>query len=434
MKKIIIFAVFVFLQFEADLQAQTKPRADDITIELARVFSRDIFELNGVPYLQPLVQGMNATSNSAFFSTAYVPHKVDKPYFKISLVGMMGIVPENKKIYKPQLPAAEFSVEELSKYVKFTLNPPGISEIIDTVGLIHYAFKVYTNQGVVSGGINPPDTAPTVLGYGKSVFHLPRSVYDSLIKTYPVILGKPLFEYLSDSLQQKLLSVISQFPEYFTLPEGADLNTLIVGIPQFEIGSWMGTELLVRIIPPINWGETIGDFGFWSFGIKHSISQYFPERWFDLAIQGVYQGTYLKNQIGVTNADLVANGNIWSGNLQASKHFKDAFDIYAGISYDLININSNYAFVLPQDVQIQLGLLEIKQVGTDPDGNPIWEVQPPSEEYPGDTVVQNVNLVLRDYQIKGTVGFAMQFNWFRFFVEYNFGKFDVLAAGLQFIF
>ena len=432
MKKNLFILLFLFY-FTGLFAQEGKPRADDMTIELARVFSRDIFELNGVPYLQPLVEGMNATSNSVFFSTAYVPHKVDKPYYKISLVGMMGIVPENKKIYHPQLPTAEFSIEELSKYVKFSLNPPGISEITDTVGLIHYAFQVYTNQGVVSGGINPPDTAATVLGSGKAVFHLPRSVYDSLIKTYPEIMGKPLFEYLSDSLQQKLLSVISQFPEYFTLPEGANMNFLTVGIPQFEIGSWMGTELLVRFIPPINWGETVGDFGFWSLGIKHSISQYFPERWFDLAVQGVYQGTYLKNKIGVTNAEIIANGNIWSGNIQASKHFEKAFDIYAGLSFDYININSNYAFVLPIEVQLQLGLREAKQVGTDPDGNPIFELQPPSEEYPGDTKVQNINLILHDHQIKGTVGVAKQFSYFKIFFEYNFGKFDVVAGGLQII-
>ena len=432
MRKILL-VIILLASFSLSYSQDSKPRADDMTIELARIFSYDIFALNGVPYLQPLVEGLNATSNTVFYNTAYVPHKVDKPYYKISLLGMMGIVPPNKKIYHPQLPSAEWDITELNKYVKFSLNPPGISEITDTVGLVAYAFKVYTNQGVVSGGITPPDSAPTVLGSGKGVFHLPRSVYDSLIRTFPIVMGKPLYEYLGDSLQQKLLDVISQFPEYFTLPDGANLSVLTVGIPQFEIGSWMGTELLVRFIPPINWGETIGDFGFWGFGIKHSISQYFPKRWFDLAMQVVYQGTYLKNKVGVTDAEITANGNIWSVNLQASKHFENVFDLYAGISYDYININSNYAFTLPMEVQLQLGLREARQIGTDPDGNPIFELVPPSEEYPGDTKVQNINLILNDFQIKGTVGVAKQFSCFKIFVEYNFGKFDVLAGGLQII-
>ena len=432
--KNLIKIVVLLLSINILFAQENKPRADDVTIEMARMFSRDIFELNGVPYLQPLIQGMNATSNSSFFNTAYVPHKVDKPYYKISLVGMMGIVPDNKKYYHPQLPSAEWDINELGKYVKFSINPPGISDITDTAGLIAYAFKVYTYQGVSTGAINPPDSAPTVLGSGNEVFYLPRSVYDSLVKTYPVIMGKPLYDYMGDSLKKKITDVISQFPEYYTLPEGADLSRLLVGIPQFEIGSWMGTEMMLRFIPPINWGKTIGDFGFLGIGIKHSISQYFPKHWFDLSAQIVYQGTHLKNKIGVTNAEIVANGNIWSANLQISKHFKDAFDLYAGISYDQININSNYAFTLPMEVQLQLGLRAVKKVGEDENGNPIYEVQPPSKEYPGDTKVQNINLKLHDNQVKGTVGFAMQFDFFRFYLEYNFAKFDVVSGGLQFIF
>ncbi len=430
MRKLIISLLIVFSFVNTNAQDKKQP-ADKITIELARMFSRDIFELNGVPYLQPLVEGMNATSNSGFFNTAYVPPEVDKPYYKISLVGMMGIVPQNKKTYTPKLPSAEFDISELSKYVTFSLTPPGISSIKDTVGLIAYAFKVYTNQGVVSGGIQPPKTAPTVLGNGKSVFVLPRSVYDSLVKSYPVVLGKPLIEYMGDTLKNKLLSVIKQFPEYYTLPEGANLNFLSVAVPQFEIGSLYGTELLLRFIPPINWGETVGDFGFWGIGLKHSISQYFSEPWFDLAFQAVYQGTYLKNKVGVTNAEITANGTILSANIQFSKHFEDAFDMYAGLSYDYIKINSNYSFVLPMEVQLQLGLRVAKEVGKDKDGNPIYEVQPPSKEYPGDTKVQNINLILDAHQIKGTVGVAKEFSIFKIFLEYNFGKFDVVAGGLQ---
>lgn len=431
MRKLFYYIVVATLMLLPKLVTGQVERADDITIDLARSFSKEIFITNGIPYLQPLVEGVNAASNSAFFNSAYVPKKVDKPYFKISFVGMMGIVPNNKKTYIPALPTAEFSLDELSKYVDFSLTPPGISNIKDTVGLLSYAFKVYAGQGVKTGAITPPETAPTVLGNGKSVLIIPRNVLDSLVRSYPDILGKPLFEYFDDSLQANILNVISQFPEYYTLPEGANLSTIMLGVPQFEIGSFMGTEMLLRFIPPVNWGETIGDFAFWGIGLKHSISQYFPKRWFDMAIQGIYQGTYLKNEVGVTNAEITANGNIWSANLQMSKHFEGILDIYGGFSYDLININSNYNFVLPVEVQIQLGLREVKQVGTDPDGNPIFEVQPPSPEYPGDTEIQNMNLILSDSQFKATLGLSKQFLNMKLFLEYNFGKFDVFAGGIQ---
>lgn len=433
MKKLLILLILCSVGMPIYAQPSF-PKANDYTIELARLFSKDIFVNNGVPYLQPLVEAMNATSNSAFYNNAYVPKEVDKPYFKISVNGMMGIVPDNKKIYKPQLPTAEFDLYELDKYVEFSLFPtPGISQIKDTAGLLAYALKVYAGRGLASGSINPPATSPTILGKGQSVFIIPRSVLDSLVRTYPDIGGRPLFDFLSDSMQLTLLTTINQFPEYYTLPDGADINTLIVGVPQFEIGSFMGTELLVRFIPPVNWGKTIGDFAFWGLGLKHSISQYFPERWFDLAVQAVYQGTYLKNEVGVTKANLTAYGTIWNFNIHASKEFEGVLDLYAGFSYDWIGIQSKYEFLLPVELQLQLGLLEREQIGIDDDGNPIWRMLPPNENFPGDNQVQKLDLKLNDNQIRATFGISKRIGSFRLFAEYHLSKFDIISAGLQII-
>ena len=440
MKKIYLLIIISLIPALSFAQ-NSLPLASESTINLARMFSKEIFVLNGVPYLQPLVESLNATSNSGFYNSAYVPAKVVKPYFKVSLNGMMGFVPEDKKSYHPQLPSAELDLNELSKYVEITLLPtPAIKSIKDTAGLLMYAFKVYAGRGIATGGIVPPKTAPTILGHGKSVFIIPRTVLDSLVRTYPTLGNKPLFEYFSDSLKAILLRTVNQFPEYYTLPEGANLSRILIGVPQVEIGSYFGTELLLRFIPPINWGPTIGNFAFWGAGLKHSISQYFPVRWFDAALQAVYQGTYLKNEVGVTKAKIVANANIWSFNLHAGKEFEllnglgnagSSIGVFAGISYDMININSNYSYLLPVEVHYQLGLLDREQIGTDANGNPIWRIKEPSKDFPGDTKVQNLNLFLHDSQYKATVGFSAKYHIFRLYLEYNFGKFDVLTGGLE---
>jgi len=95
--------------------------ADKITIDLARLFSKDIFELNGLPYLQPLVETMNATSNSRFFNQAFVPQKVDKPYFRFGIHGMLGFVRDDMKTYNPAMPAEMLDSSKLSNYIEYTL-------------------------------------------------------------------------------------------------------------------------------------------------------------------------------------------------------------------------------------------------------------------------------------------------------------------------
>ena len=438
MKKNLLLSVFLLICCSSVYSELNYPRASDYTLSLARMFSREIFELNGLPYMNPLVEAVNSTSNSGFYNQAYVPKKVEKPYFKISVNGMMGFIGDGQKTYAPKIPRSEFDLTEMGKYVDFQILPtPGIKTIKDTAGLLAYAFKVYLNQAIVSGSMTPPTTAPTILGKGQSRIVIPTYVLDSLVQTYPVIpgLNKPLWALLSDSMKSTITNAIKQFPTVYTLPDGADLQRIYAVVPQFEIGSIYGTELMLRIIPPVDWGPTIGKFAFWGIGLKHSISQYFPERWFDLAFQIVYQGTNLKNIVGVTQATLEANGTIWNFNMHASKQFEGILDVYGGLSYDLFNINTNYQFTLPVEVQWQLGLLEAIEIGTDPDGKPIRQILPanPSRGYTGDTQPQNVVLSLQDKRFKVTLGIAKQISDFRFFIEYNYSKMHLLAGGIQII-
>ncbi|NLO19686.1 MAG: hypothetical protein GX121_07420 [Ignavibacteria bacterium] len=428
MKKSVLILVAAILFSHIKLSA-----AEDITIDLARLFSKDIFELNGLPYLQPLVETMNATSNSRFFNQAFVPQKVDKPYFRFGVHSMLGFVRDDMKTYNPAMPAEQLDPNKLSNYIEFSLIPPSLKSIKDTTGLIYYALKTILYDGVADGSIIIPKEAATVLGYKQEKFHLPNDTLLALIER------NPAYSLLPKEMQDSILTIIKGFPETFTLPEGANMSSLIAAVPQFEIGSFYGTELLIRFIPPVNMGKNIGDFAFWGFGLKHSISQYFldnpngsaKEREFDLAFQVVYQGTHLENTVGVTNAELKADATFWNFNLQASKSFDFGMDIYTGLSYETVNINSQYKYLLPQETQAQLGLLR-----TDKDENGhiiyIYPAEPP--EYPGDTNPQLAKMKFDDQNIKFTLGVAKQIGPINIFVDYNISKFNIFTGGIEYRF
>lgn len=428
--------IILFLGLFTYIQAQVivYPKASNYTIELTRKFSKSIFELNGIPYLQPLVESLNGTSNSRFFNSAYVPQKVDKAYFRISVNGMYGFIPSNKKNYSPALPGADLSIDELTKYIDFDFTNPSnpVKSIKDTAGLMFYALQVYAKKGVESGIINIPQSAATVLGGESKYFYIPRAGIDSLVKAYPVIPGinRPLYEMFSDSMKATLIKTINGLPETYTLLPGSGLEFLYAGVPQFEIGSLWGTEALIRVIPPINYGTKIGTFAFWGLGLKHSISQYFPERWFDMAIQGGYQGTYLTNEVGVTKAHLKALANIFNVSLQFSKHIEDVFDIYTGFAYDFINIKSTYDYKMYSETQWELGLLRGTQVGS------IVVIHDPEPElgYPGDTVVQHSDLSLNDRNFRWVIGLSRDIGDFSISLDFCISKFNIFTGGLTYRF
>ncbi len=424
-----IFSFFLFLTIYTSAFAQT---SSNFTIDLARKFSRDLFESNGVLYMEPVVRVINSTSNSRFFTQAYVPKKVNKPYFRIGIHGMTGLVNDGLKYYSPSMPSKQFDANEMGKFFEYNFVTQQFTRL-DTVGLIHYLFQNMMYDGTKgnnAGLINVPSRASTALGTGNTAFNLPHESMRTLFESHPLY----NLPFIPQSLKDSVMSAINQFPEVFTLYGGSNLDVVFAAIPQFEIGSFYGTELLLRVIPPVNLGKTIGDFAFWGIGVKHSISQYFfdeynasgelidvQDRPFDIAAQFVYQGTYLQNKVGVTNADLEADATLLSCNLHASKSFRDIIDIYTGISYETIDIKSKYTYKLSAETQRQLGLLE--------QGSDV-----PTPGYPGDQQPQTTELTLDASNIRWTIGFVKPIGNFDIFLDYSVSRFDILSGGVQYRF
>ncbi|MFC2130743.1 DUF6588 family protein [Bacteroidota bacterium] len=460
MKKLYLFLLLLVFQYPILLSGQerTVPEVEPnpMTIDLTRMLGKDIFELNGVPYLQPTVEAMNSTSNARFFNQAFVPSKVDKPYFRAGLHGMWGIVPKAMKTYAPKLPMEELTTENLLKYGTIDIdiiNPENTTfSIDDTAGLIYAALKGMIYDGIKKDSLNVPPSAPTALGKGKVAFDLPSAVLDTLFRNLTIdvpILGKiKIYDYLPDDIKDSLSGIFEGFPDLFNLPEGGGLDYFYAVVPQVEIGALFGTELLLRGLPPVNMGEDIGDFAFWGIGLKHSISQYFNEgdepeqRYFDMAVQVVYQGTFLKNSIGVTNADLEASANMWDFNIHASKHFEGIIDVYTGISYEMIDITSDYIYYLPIEMQWELGLIdkynnEVEQ-GNPPNYKPTEKGDPNHPEtlydHLGDQNPQTATISLDDGSVKWVIGVSRQFGPIAVFIDYSVCKFNIFSGGIEYRF
>lgn len=426
-------------------------RADSITIEIVRRFSKDIFESNGVPFLKPMVQSINATSNSRFFNSAFVPKSVSKPYFKLSVNGMMGFVPKDYKTYKPSLPLKDFNMNDLGQFV--SLNPlTGEFKVKDTVGLAYYAFHTVVTNAIKKKYVTLPESSTTILGDEKANIYLPR---EALMKSLE---ENPAYPLLPATLKDSLIKYLTQFPEEFQLPAGLDMTKFFAAIPQIEIGSLFGTEALVRFIPPIDMGKNIGKFAFWGLGLKHSISQYFTdysrnadysideydslrslgETPLDMAAQLVYQGTSLVNKVGVTNAELDATATMVDFNLQFSKKLNKYFELYGGYSLETIFINAHYLYYIPWDLQIKLGLVTPK---LDENGKPIidpetgwnvYEKRPP--EFPGDEYPQSSNVKVNDINHKLIFGVNFNYDKFNVFLDFNLSKFSIFTGGVSYRF
>lgn len=428
--KYLLTILFVVLITTIASFSQTQ---DNYTVQLAKMFSKDLFESNGVIFLEPVVRIVNATSNSRFFNSAYIPKKVDHPYFKIGIQTMTGFVSDDLKKYNPVMPSEKFDLNKVSQYVTYNPINNQITRL-DTAGLIRYMFLNMMYDGIYGtkkGAITIPKDASTALGSGNTKFTLPTDTLKMLFRNHPLY-G---LEFIPQSLKDSVEGYLNQFPQEFTLYGGSSLSTIAAGIPQFEIGSLYGTELLVRVIPPINLGQTIGDFAFWGIGLKHSLSQYFysgnnddlnyeqlkSKEPHDLAFQFVYQGTNLENKVGVTQADLTALATILNFNLNYSYFITKYVNVFAGFAYQTISINSKYVYKLPVEIQWQLGLLEPGK-------------HDPTPGFPGDNEPQTTELTVEDSNAKATIGVTGSYGNIDFILDYNFSKFDILGFGVQYRF
>ena len=412
--------IFLFCLMSISIIAQ--PQQNDINIEVTRRVSVELLGPNADPFMQPLTQTLNATANSRFFRTAVIPDT--GLYFRVGVGSMLGFVRDDQKTYTPFAP-----VITQDQFIKRVVNDkdlvnlnvlnPSLTTINDTTGLVVVIMKYLFGKGLSdpTSGFSFPDSAATVYGNRDEKFVIGKQYLSDQVSGGDPLLST-VYNALTPELKQSIMSTITGLPNYLTLARGANVNTVVAGVPQIEIGSFMGTELLLRFIPSIKYDTVVGKFSFWGIGIKHSINQYWEKAPFNLAAQFVYQGSSIENSVGATNSQLSANTTIMGFNIQASKEW-EGFNFYSGFAYEQINIDTKFTFYLPKELQRQLGLL------------PLDSDDPRPPLYPGDQRPQFTSAMFNDNAVKFTMGISKTFGSLGVCLDYNISKFNILTLGLD---
>jgi hypothetical protein len=118
----------------------------------------------------------------------------------------------------------------------------------------------------------------------------------------------------------------------YVFPGGFDLGSLSFALPQLTVGSYKGTEGIVRwILIPTN-DDDIEDVSFFGIGARHSISQYMTSD-VDLVGDVYYQ------KLG-TGGDLI-DARTFSIGVATGKQF-GVINSYARVSYDTISMDVKY--------------------------------------------------------------------------------------------
>ncbi len=410
-----VFCGFLLSVFTLSAQPGQVARANLTTVDVARQFSTEIFILNSIPYLQPLVTVLNSTVNARFMTQVYIPK--DSFYVRFSVNAMYGTVQDNQKTYTPGIPQS-------------ALDPQGALTMLsrgDTVGAALSIFKGILNRGIAQGQITVPASSPTILGAPPSPsLRIPPGYLNNVVQT------DPIFLLLPTNLRTALAGALTSFPTEFPLPDGRNIAAIPFGVPQVEIGGLGGSEVMFRYIPKLRWNDVIGSFGFWGVGFRHSLSQYLFGRnnILDISIAGAYQETSLSNTIGVTNAEFNANGRISNIGLQVGKRISNNFGIMASVAYDNTTIDVLYKTQLPRQMQQQLGLL----YWYDDNNNGRYEDDEwrpnPSAGYPGDTKPQEIPVSISTSAMRYTIGSYLKLGHVILSADYNMGQFNLFSAGL----
>jgi hypothetical protein len=117
----------------------------------------------------------------------------------------------------------------------------------------------------------------------------------------------------------------------YVFPGGLDVSLLPIAVPQLTLGSVFGTDVTVRYIGySIN--KDIGKLNLFSWGLRHSISQYVKVLPLDLAV-GFYSQRFSLGDI--------ARCNSWYAGVQASKRII-IFTFYGGLGYENSKMDFHY--------------------------------------------------------------------------------------------
>jgi len=183
-------------------------------------------------------------------------------------------------------------------------------------------------------------------------------------------------------------------PELVFAP-GFNINSFALAVPQLRIGTFQGTEAVVRYIALDAGDIELGNMSLMGFGVRHSVSQWMdPDFPVDIAAGFFWQ----KFELG---EDLI-DAQAMTFGVQVGKRFPQGMAIiepYAGLSYDTFKMDVSYDFGDEERTTETIDLEMESEAG-----------------------------------VKFTVGLKAQVGFMDLNGEYNFGQQNGFALGLGFAF
>ena len=117
-----------------------------------------------------------------------------------------------------------------------------------------------------------------------------------------------------------------------------DIKFVPLFIPKIGIGTVLGTDLVVSILPGIGYGN-YGTFTLFGAALRHNLGAYIKDLPFDIAVQGGYQNFGIKDK----NDNKFISANTEFVNLQLNKTIA-IVSIYAGAQYENYSVDVNYVY------------------------------------------------------------------------------------------
>ncbi len=119
----------------------------------------------------------------------------------------------------------------------------------------------------------------------------------------------------------------------YTFPGGFAIDRLPIILPQLTVGSFMGTQAIVRFID-LDLGENLGRLKLFGYGFRHSLSQYDPTLPFALA------ATFFRQQFEL--GELVQANATYYG-IELGKNM-GKLNFYVGYGLGSSNLDIEYAY------------------------------------------------------------------------------------------
>jgi hypothetical protein len=145
----------------------------------------------------------------------------------------------------------------------------------------------------------------------------------------PTILGDNASGiYLIDTV------INGQLQQFGSVPGGIGTGVVPLLVPHVEIGSLLGTELILRGIPLLTTNSKIGTLSFYGVGLRHSLGSWIPLLPIDISVQAMYQHLGLGSFVTINayNAAAVVSFDL------------PAWTLYGGVQIEGANANVHYSF------------------------------------------------------------------------------------------